>query len=120
MMAPISLFDSNIAESAPAPIILLLHVFNLVMTFICSITADNKDAEEVRIQIYMILFMYKITMFPHLSALTFYFSSPFFSVDSFHVVNSRLSHSCCYFLHPRISRSSFSSSSKWIAFHICF
>ena len=38
-----------------------------------------------------------------------YFSSPFYS---FQVVISLLSHSC-FFLHPLISRSSFSSSSSW-------
>jgi len=37
----------------------------------------------------------------------FYFYSPFFSVDPYHVVNSLLSHSCYHFLHPRISRSPF-------------
>ena len=37
--------------------------------------------------------------------LKFYFSSPFFSVYPLQVVDSLLSHSCCHFLHPRISRS---------------
>jgi hypothetical protein len=32
----------------------------------------------------------------------FYFPSSFFPVHTFHVVNSLLSHSSCYFLHPRI------------------
>ena len=44
--------------------------------------------------------------------LKFYFLSPFFPIDSFHVVNSLSSHSSCYFLHSRISRSFFSSSSS--------
>ena len=44
--------------------------------------------------------------------LKFYFSSPYFSVDHFHVINSLLSHLSCLFLHPRILRSSFSSSSS--------
>ena len=45
--------------------------------------------------------------------LKFYFSSPFFPVDLFHVVNSLLCHSNCYFLHPQISRPSLPSSFKW-------
>ena len=42
----------------------------------------------------------------------FYFPSPFFPIDTFLTVNSLLSHSSCYFLHPRISRPSFYSSFK--------
>ena len=42
----------------------------------------------------------------------FCFIFPFFCVDPFHVVDSFLSHSSCNFLHPWISRSSFSSSSS--------
>ena len=48
--------------------------------------------------------------------LYFYFPSLFFPVVPFHVVNSLVSHSSCYFLHPRISRSSFSYSSSWTSF----
>ena len=45
--------------------------------------------------------------------LKFYFSSPFFPVEPLHVANSLLSHYISYFLHPRISKSSFPSS-RWI------
>ena len=57
--------------------------------------------------------------------LKFYFPSPFFAVEPFHVVNSLLSHSSCYFLHPQISRSFFSSIRKIYSYqntfiHKCF
>ena len=39
--------------------------------------------------------------------LKLYFPSPFFHVDPFHVFNTFLSHSGCYFLYSRISRSFF-------------
>ena len=55
-----------------------------------------------------IYFMYRVSMFAHFSVpKILIFSSPFFSVDPFHIVNSLLSQSYCYFLHPRISRSAF-------------
>ena len=40
-------------------------------------------------------------MFSRISGLKFYFSSPYFYFDPFHVLNSLLSHSCCYFLNPQ-------------------
>ena len=43
--------------------------------------------------------------------LKYYFSS-FFPVNPFNAVNSLLSHSTYYFLHPRISKSSLSSFSS--------
>ena len=61
----------------------------------------------------LILFFYRVPMFSHVSVHKDLFSFSIFAVDPFHVVNSLLSHSYCYFLHPRILRSSFSSSSRW-------
>ena len=55
--------------------------------------------------------MYRVSLVTHLSVPKFlFFLPPFFSIDPLHVVNSLLSHSCCYFLHPQISRSSVSAS----------
>ena len=68
------------------------------------------------IYIYIYYFMYKVSMFARLSVLKFYLSSPVYSVDPFHIFNSLLSHSYSYFLHPGISRSFFSSSSRWTPF----
>ena len=48
--------------------------------------------------------------------LKFYFPSPLCPVDRFQVANSLLSHSSCYFLHPRFSRCSSYSSFRWIPF----
>ena len=63
------------------------------------------------------LFIYRFLIFPRLSVpKVLIFSSPPFSVDPFQVVNFPISHSCCNFLHPGISRSSFSSSSRWTLF----
>ena len=50
-------------------------------------------------------------MFSHLSVPKVLFRCNL-PVNSFHVVNSRLSHSSCYFLHPRIWRSSLSSGNN--------
>ena len=59
--------------------------------------------------------MYRVSMFSHLSVPKVVFSfSP--SIPSI-LVNSLLSHSSCYFLLPRISRSSFSSSSSSSRWH---
>ena len=54
-------------------------------------------------------------MFAHLSVpsfILFFFSSPFFSVDPFQVVNYLLFHSCCNFLHPPSCTFMIQSSEK--------
>ena len=51
-------------------------------------------------------------MFSHLSVLKYYFTPSFFPVDPFHVVNSLLSHSNCYFLNPLISRSLYNNNNN--------
>ena len=48
----------------------------------------------------------------HLLCLKFYFPSPFFLVDPFHLLYTPPSHSNYHFPHPRISMSSFSSSNN--------
>ena len=56
-----------------------------------------------------IIYVKNIKFFTSYSA-WFCFPSPFFPVSLFHVVKSLFFHSSYYFLHPRISRSFFSSS----------
>ena len=63
---------------------------------------------------------YRIWLFSHLSVPKVLFSFSIFPCRSIHVVNSLLSHSSCYFLDPRISSYSFSSSSRWTPYKFFF
>ena len=68
----------------------------------------RETTKAITTTIIMIIYLFAECQCFHIwLCLKFYFLSPFFPVDPFHVVNSLLSKFRCYFQRPRISRSFF-------------
>ena len=95
----------------------LCLIFNLFSWIFCNI--NMSALWNCSSNCFFYLFMYRVSSSLHIFQWPSLIVLLHSSLSTHFMLLSLLSHSCCYFLHPQILRSSFSSSSMWATSQNC-